>query len=65
MTIQTHGPGMVSALETLYALTTLALVVALIQLFRERRGSARRFAIAGAIGIVISIFLYWILSSAA
>ena len=56
---------MVNALETLYALTVVALLVALVQLIRDKRTSARRFAIAGAVGIVASILFYWILSTAA
>jgi hypothetical protein len=56
---------MVNALEALYVFTALSLLVALIQLIRLRHASARRFAIAGAMGVVASIFLYWILSSSA
>ncbi|MGH7680225.1 MAG: hypothetical protein ACRENU_17270 [Gemmatimonadaceae bacterium] len=56
---------MINALEALYALTTLAFLAALVQLIRGRRSSARRFAIAGAVGAVASAFLYWLLSSSA
>jgi hypothetical protein len=55
----------VNTLEFLYALTAIALVAALIQLIRHERPSARRFALAGAIGIVAALFLYWLLSSSA
>ena len=54
---------MVNILETLYVLTALALLAALIQLMRGHRATARRFAIAGAIGVVASLLLYWILAS--
>ena len=54
---------MINILETLYFLTALALLAALIQLMRGHRASARRFAIAGAIGVVASLLLYRVLAS--
>jgi hypothetical protein len=54
---------MVNLLETLYGLTALSMLLALVSLVRGRRSAARRFAIAGAIGILLSVFFYWHLRS--
>lgn len=53
---------MVNFLETLYGVTALAFVAALVQLLRRQRSSAQRFAIAGAVGVVCCVLLYRALS---
>lgn len=54
---------MVSALEVLYALTALAFIASFVQVIRKQARAARRFAIAGAFGIAVSLLLYWMLGS--
>lgn len=53
---------MVNLLETLYALTALAFIAALVQLIRRRPTSARNYALAGVIGTIGSALLYRALS---
>jgi hypothetical protein len=52
---------MVRLLETVYGITALAFVIAIINATRGSPSWARRFGALGAIGVVAALLLYWYL----
>lgn len=50
---------MVRLLEALYGTTALMFVIAIINATRGSPSWARRFGALGAVGVVVSVLLYW------
>jgi hypothetical protein len=56
---------MVNFLEALYVLTVVALIAATVLYLKGRRVAAGRAGMLGVLGALISVALYWYLSSRA